>query len=453
MNKILTYSALLAVVLGLGACQGGLQANLDGRKYLAGLEGPDVPTVSGTVEKSAKAAEAQGDYKQAVLLYKQAVEADPKNQTALLGLADNLRRTNQADAAIELYDKLLADNKQNLSAKEGKGLALVSKTDFDAAGKILTEVKDADPKRWKTLNGIGLVFASRHMYDEALQYFSEAAKFNPKSAAVQNNIGLTRALNRDYDNALAAFNAALPLAAGANEKRQIDLNSALVYAVKGDLESAERVTAQYYSGPTLNNNMGFYASLAKDEKLAKTYLNMALTESKTYYDRAWQNLNALSGQGDKSRKTSKLPSLSQSPSAQPDNPTPSSSLPSLQSTASTTGPVVLMHEETVSTEKPKAPKAAAAAETTKQPPEEKAPVEAKTQPGEAAPAADKAAGVSKPDLSKAQGSAAPEETLGQISDPESAPEEKAPETSGKSTADEVSSGFEAVGNWFGDLVK
>lgn len=32
--------------------------------------------------------------------------------------------------------------------------------------------------------------------------------------------------------------------------------------------------------------MGFYAHLAKDDVLAKSYLNMALTKNPKYYDRA-----------------------------------------------------------------------------------------------------------------------------------------------------------------------
>jgi hypothetical protein len=41
--------------------------------------------------------------------------------------------------------------------------------------------------------------------------------------------------------------------------------------------------------------MGLYAHLAKDDQMAKSYLNMALTESKTYYGKAWENLEAVSG--------------------------------------------------------------------------------------------------------------------------------------------------------------
>ena len=41
--------------------------------------------------------------------------------------------------------------------------------------------------------------------------------------------------------------------------------------------------------------MGFYSYLAKNNELAKGYLNMALTQSPTYYERAWKNMGALTG--------------------------------------------------------------------------------------------------------------------------------------------------------------
>jgi hypothetical protein len=74
------------------------------------------------------------------------------------------------------------------------------------------------------------------------------------------------------------------------------LNLALVYASAGKLPEARKIAEAYLSGPSLNNNLGLYAHLAKDDNLAKSYLNMALTESKTYYGKAWDNLEAINSQ-------------------------------------------------------------------------------------------------------------------------------------------------------------
>jgi hypothetical protein len=77
------------------------------------------------------------------------------------------------------------------------------------------------------------------------------------------------------------------------DRKRIDLNLSLVYAVAGKQDEARAVAERYFSGPTLSNNLGLYAHLANDDEMAKAYLNMALTDSKTFYERAWDNLQTI----------------------------------------------------------------------------------------------------------------------------------------------------------------
>ena len=77
------------------------------------------------------------------------------------------------------------------------------------------------------------------------------------------------------------------------QRKQIDLNLAMVHGVSGDFDTARDVAGKYLEGPALDNNLGLYAHLAKDDSLAKSYLNMALTQSPTYYERAWENLDVV----------------------------------------------------------------------------------------------------------------------------------------------------------------
>jgi len=288
--------ALLTAALLLSACTGGAKP-VDGKKFLAGLDGPKVPTMQDSLTESAKAAEKQGNYKQAIMLYQQVLEKKPDDKDIILALADDYRRSGQYDQAIAVYDNLLAKDPASLDAKEGKGLALISKGDFDTPTALFEEVMKADPKRWKTLNGLGILFATRNLNNEAQTYFEEALKFNPDSPSVLNNAGLSQALGGRYDTALASLTRAAALApAGSAELKRINLNTAAVYAISGKLDEAKAIAEKYYSGAALNNNMGMYAHLAKDDQLAKTYLNMALTDSKTYYPKAWENLQAISGE-------------------------------------------------------------------------------------------------------------------------------------------------------------
>lgn len=292
MKKLIALSCLLI----LSACQGngGLQA-IDNRAFLNSLDGPKVPTIEGTQQQSARSFEKAGDFKSAVQIYQQLLERKPDDKELMFAMAEAQRRLGDNEKAITFYDGALQKDPAMVSAKEGKALALLSKGDFETPIPIFEDVLKTDPKRWKSLNGMGILFATRNMQPEAQQYFREALKQSPSNISVMNNLGLSQALDRNTNAAIETLAKASALTPTESpEHKRVDLNLALVYAIAGKLENAKSVASQYFSGATLNNNMGLYAHLAKDDQLSKAYLNMALSQSKTFYDRAWENLQALS---------------------------------------------------------------------------------------------------------------------------------------------------------------
>jgi len=241
--------------------------------------------------ESAHNAEKTGDFGQAALMYQQVLEKHPDDKDVMLDLAESYRRSGDSAKAIPVYDMLIAKYPDMTPAKEGKGLALIARDDFDTPVKLFEDVMAKDPTRWKTLNALGILFTTRNMHPEAQQYFAEALKFHPDSPTVLNNMGLSYALSGHYDEALASLSRASALStSGTVEHKRIDLNMALVYAIDGKLESARDIAQNYLSGSALDNNLGLYAHLARDDQMAKSYLNMALTESKVYYEKAWDNL-------------------------------------------------------------------------------------------------------------------------------------------------------------------
>lgn len=286
-------AVFLAAAL-LASCHDTVQP-IDAQKYLSAMDGPKVPSMQETLLENAKAAEAQGEWNTASQLYKQILSKDTDNIEVMVALAECLRRMGQYDAAIYGYDAALAKDAKNLAAKEGKGLALMAKGDFDSPATLFDEVMQVDKTRWKTLNALGILFTTRNMQAEAKQYFQEALKYSPGNTSVLNNLGLAQALDREYDAAADTLLQAGTLStASGNDRKRIDMNLALVYAIAGKLDQAKMITEHYYSGAALNNNMGLYAHLANDNQLAKDYLNMALTDSKRFYEKAWQNLQDIS---------------------------------------------------------------------------------------------------------------------------------------------------------------
>lgn len=287
------YPALL--LLALTACdENGGMLPIDGQKLLSSFDGPKITTMQDSQVEAAKAAERNDDFAGAAQIYQQVLEKSPEATDVALLYSDSLRRSGDYDKAIGIYDNILARDSSNLSAKEGKGLALMAKGDFETPTSLFDDVLKADGKRWKSLNGMGILFVTRGLYPESMKYFEEALKQSPTNTSIMNNLGLSQALNKQYDPAIASLTKASgQTSLNSLSRKRIDLNLALVFASAGKLDDARKIAETYLSGPSLNNNLGLYAHLAKDDGLAKSYLNMALTESKTYYSKAWENLESI----------------------------------------------------------------------------------------------------------------------------------------------------------------
>ena len=298
MRNVILIPVLCVSTVLLASCGSGPASIFDGKKFLSEIkEGPQVPKVEDSLLATARDAEARGDYSQAIALYSQLLEKYPGSKEVALPLAEAYRKSGNYDKAVSTYDIVLKADAANIDAKEGKALALLSKGDFEGPGPLLGEVIEKEPTRWKSLNAMGILFTTRGMQPEAQQYFNEALKQNPGSVTVLNNLGLSQALERKYDDSIKTLSDASSAAdRNSAQRKRVDLNMALVYAITNRLDDARLIASNYYSGAELENNMGIYSVLANNDEMARAYLNMALSNSKVFYEKAWTNLQALNGE-------------------------------------------------------------------------------------------------------------------------------------------------------------
>ena len=254
----------------------------------------DVPTIEKTLLNSGNEALESGDLIKAEYNYNQLAAKDDKNPLYKFKYAEVARRLGKCDTANTLYEELLKAEPQNLDYQEGKALCLVSQTEFQKAGPLLTDIIAKDKTRWKSINAAGLVFASNKKYDEANQYFDAAAEASNNNPSVMNNQGLVRALIGNNTDAIRILgDAALKANNSAAQKRQINLNLAMIYGAANKMDLAEETAKPYLTQVQLYNNMGIYASLAKNKELARTFFDKALMQTPVYYDRAWTNLESI----------------------------------------------------------------------------------------------------------------------------------------------------------------
>lgn len=287
----------------LSACSGPnpnlskerIEPSRENQKLLEELEGPKVEGLSAALEKSAETALANKQYGTAAQYYAQLTTQKPEEAKFLFGYADALRRSGKFEQSLAQYKKVPKNSKYAVDAQEGLGLAYMALGEFDEAGDELAAVMEKDKRRWRTVNAIGILFTTKQMYPEARRYFEEAISLEPQSVAIRNNMALMEALDKEYERSVTLLKDASRLAGRSDTelKQMVDLNLALVYAIQGELEKAEAVSRPHLTEVQRLNNMGLYASLEGDNVLARSYLDMALTQSSKHYEKAWKNLETL----------------------------------------------------------------------------------------------------------------------------------------------------------------
>ncbi len=294
MRKI---SLILLLGVSLTACTSTTKQWLDPDKTFAKLGQPDVDGVDATMEKMAKEALAKGDYQRAGQFYQQLADSKKATPEAKFryqtGMAESMRRLGKPAQALDMYKQLAKEKPDDLDVAEGLGLTYMQAGKPTDAGRIFADIMKKDGTRWRTLNALGILFVNKNMIPEAMAYYTEALNQSPDNPSILNNVALSQAVDQQYGRAFETFEQAGRVSTTELQRQQISLNMAMVYGISGDLETARTIASKYLQGPQLDNTLGLYAHLAKDDHLAKTYLDMALSGSKTYYERAWNNLDVV----------------------------------------------------------------------------------------------------------------------------------------------------------------
>ncbi len=289
----LSHVVLVTLLTACGAAPSE-QSSETASGILDKLKGPTLTGVDDTLLSSARESEAAGNYKRAAGFYQQVLDKSPEDAGTKLALATALRRSGQCNNALPHFEQLIGKDGGNAEALEGKGLCLMAIGESKEAADTFTKALAIDPRRWRSLNAVGIMFAGKGRTEEAIAYFERAQEVDASQMAVMNNLALAYMLDKRYAQAIETFQRAQKrLPAKSPELVRIDLNLALAYALNGDMENAQRTAAPHLTEAELYNNMGFYAKMAKDETMARDYLNMALSKSTTFYKRAWANLETV----------------------------------------------------------------------------------------------------------------------------------------------------------------
>jgi putative thioredoxin len=157
----------------------GLLGEPDLRSFLDQLAPTEAEKSAGAAAKLEKADPAKAEQ-----LYRQALKDDPRQETALLGLARVLIDRNQDDEATELLENVGAGGENGAEAERLNALVWIRKKAAAGADeKSLAGRVTAEPKNAQVRYELGLRHAAAGRYREALDMLLSGGELDPKLAA------------------------------------------------------------------------------------------------------------------------------------------------------------------------------------------------------------------------------------------------------------------------------
>lgn len=156
----------------------------------------------------AVACHEQGNFGQAEVLYREALELVPGRPSVMLNLAIVLYRQQKYEEACALCERVVEIDPHNAAAHGHLGNCLAQGNQIDAAMRAYESALRLQPESAETLNNRGNLFFKIGRFAEALDDYTRAVTINPQAAGQYNRGRTLRELQRPVE-ALAAYEQAL----------------------------------------------------------------------------------------------------------------------------------------------------------------------------------------------------------------------------------------------------
>lgn len=153
----------------------------------------------------------KGKAKEALEKFEQVLEEDKDNAYALHGKAYSLDELGMQEEALELYQSAVEINPSIQILWHGKGVILANKGQYHQAIADYNMALEADPEFFHSWLAKGNALSNLGRNEEALAAFNRALEINPDFKKVWNNKGnILKRLDRN-EEALEAFDEAIKL--------------------------------------------------------------------------------------------------------------------------------------------------------------------------------------------------------------------------------------------------
>ena len=178
-----------------------------------------------------------GDYNEALIDYRSALQFDPNNAKAHTALGATYlelgKKFQKGDQQTGLFQKAIVEYRKSLEIQPAQGPAwhdlgnaYYFAGDYDEAFKAYKRALEYNPTRSRTHLNMGIIAFSRNEYGRAIEFFKSAVKLDSSDADACGNLGVAYQQIGEHKNATAQYERALQLDPRLEQiRRNLDLLS------------------------------------------------------------------------------------------------------------------------------------------------------------------------------------------------------------------------------------
>jgi len=227
------------------------------------------------------------DYKAAAEALGRALELQPENTKLAFGVAENMMRSGQLDKALELFEKLAADDPRNMPARLSIAEIYRVKRDFPNAQEALAKAKALDADSLEVRYEEVKLLEAQSKYTEAIAALNaiigETAKKNYSAnessnrARLLDELGSLQRSAGQYTEAVDTFRKALAMS--KEDSVHFYLNIVDTYRAAKDMDAARRevdtAAAEIRKAAGSKPDFQTYSDLAAVYEKGKRWSDMA----------------------------------------------------------------------------------------------------------------------------------------------------------------------------------
>jgi Flp pilus assembly protein TadD len=222
--------------------------------------GANTPAATVTPDAMMRVADStrqSGNLEQAASLYTRAAQMQPTNIKPLLALGEIYGQMHSPKQAAEAWQAAIGLDPKNTTAL--RGLANAQLESGDAAGAIRNiRAAQAIQPDWRNNNSLGVAYDMMSDHASAQAAYRDGLTLAPGNLQLTNNLGLSLALSGDFAHALPLLEASARDPAATPRMRH---NLALAYGLSGDDKKAAEIAKLDLDAAGVQENLGYYEFL------------------------------------------------------------------------------------------------------------------------------------------------------------------------------------------------